>query len=224
VTRLRNMMLEELQRRNYSESTTRAYVRVVRELAAYFRQPPDRLGPEHLRQFQAHLFRERKLNARTVVQYSAGLRFFFVKTLKRHDLLESIPLPKEPRKLPTVLSQGEVTKLIESASSLIVHTKNQIRAKESNLSASCEKRWNRIARATDLTRAKGRLRGQYFQDLGFPIEDVKRPGVRNGDANRQARGTLPPSLRSNPAFAAIPARLCRAIDECANCGSSERRL
>lgn len=119
MTRLRNMMLEELQRRNYSQSTTRAYVRVVRELATYFRQSPDRLGPEHLRQFQAHLFRERKLNARTVVQYSAGLRFFFVKTLKRHDLLESIPLPKEPRKLPTVLSQGEVTRLIESASSLM---------------------------------------------------------------------------------------------------------
>ena len=42
--------------------------------------------------------------------------FFFVKTLKRHYLLESIPLPKEPRTLPTVLSQGEVTTLIESAS------------------------------------------------------------------------------------------------------------
>ena len=84
-----------------------------------FGQPPDRLGPEHLRRFQAHLFRERKLDARTVVQYSAGLRFFFVKTLKRHDLLESIPLPKEPRKLPTVLSQGEVTRLIESASNLM---------------------------------------------------------------------------------------------------------
>ena len=119
MTRLRKMMLEELQRRNYSQSTTRAYVRVVHELAAYFGQPPDRLGPEHLRQFQAHLFRERKLNARTVVQYSAGLRFFFVKTLKRHDLLESIPLPKEPRKLPTVLNQGEVTRLIESASNLM---------------------------------------------------------------------------------------------------------
>jgi hypothetical protein len=45
------MMLEELQRRNYSQSTTRAYVRVVHELAAYFHQPPDRLGPDHLRQF-----------------------------------------------------------------------------------------------------------------------------------------------------------------------------
>ncbi len=119
MTHLRNKMLEELQRRNYSESTIRAYVRVVRELAAYFHQPPDRLGPDHLRQFQAHLFRERKLNARTVVQYSAALRFFFVKTLKRHYLLESIPLPKEPRTLPNVLSQGEVTTLIESASNLM---------------------------------------------------------------------------------------------------------
>ena len=50
---------------------------------SYFHQPPDQLGPDHLRQFQAHLFRERKLDARTVVQYSAALRFFFVKTLKR---------------------------------------------------------------------------------------------------------------------------------------------
>ena len=119
VTRLRNMMLEELQRRNYSQSTVRAYVRTVHQLAAYFHQPPDRLGPEQMRLFQVYLFRERKLNARTVVQYSAALRFFFVKTLKRHYMLENIPLPKEPRKLPTVLSQAEVTTLIESASNLM---------------------------------------------------------------------------------------------------------
>jgi integrase/recombinase XerD len=122
VTRLRTMMLEEIQRRNYSQHTARAYVRVVRELAAYFRRPPDQLGPEHMRLFQAHLFRERKLNARTVVQYSAGLRFFFVKTLKRHYMLESIPLPKEPRTLPKVLSQREVTTLIESAGNLMHRT------------------------------------------------------------------------------------------------------
>src|SRR6266487_2223938 len=84
VTHLRNMMLEELQRRNYSQNTTRAYVRVVRELAKHFHQPPDRLGPDHIRQFQAYLFRERKLEPGTVLQYSAGLRFFFIKTLKRH--------------------------------------------------------------------------------------------------------------------------------------------
>ena len=53
------------------------------EFAEYFHQPPDQLGPEHIRQYQAHLFRDRKLNAGTVEQYVAALRFFFVKTLKR---------------------------------------------------------------------------------------------------------------------------------------------
>src|SRR6266542_1581912 len=105
VTHLRNMMLEELQRRNYSQNTTRAYVRVVRELAKHFHQPPDRLGPDHIRQFQAYLFRERKLEPGTVLQYSAGLRFFFIKTLKRHFMVDNIPLPKEPWKLPIILSQ-----------------------------------------------------------------------------------------------------------------------
>ena len=42
-----------------------------------------------------------------------------MKTLKRHYMLENIPLPKEPRTLPRVLSQGEVTTLIESASNLM---------------------------------------------------------------------------------------------------------
>jgi site-specific recombinase XerD len=81
------MVLEELQRRNYSESTARAYIRAIRDFATHFNQPPDRLGPEHVREYQAHLFRERKLDARTVIQYSAGLRFFFVKTLHRHFMV-----------------------------------------------------------------------------------------------------------------------------------------
>jgi integrase/recombinase XerD len=119
VTRLRQAVLDELQRRNYSESTARAYVRVIREFAAYFRKSPDKLGPEHVREFQTYLFRERHLAPRTVVQYSAGLRFLFVKTLHRHFMVDRIPLPKEPFTLPTILSVAEVTRLIDSASNLM---------------------------------------------------------------------------------------------------------
>jgi integrase/recombinase XerD len=119
VTRLRKMVLEELQRRNYSESTARAYVRVIRDFAAYFHKPPDTLGAEQVREFQAYLFRERKLEPGTVIQYSAGLRFLFVKTLHRPFMVDNIPLPKEALKLPTILSVGEVTRLIDSASNLM---------------------------------------------------------------------------------------------------------
>jgi hypothetical protein len=38
MTRLRKMMLEELQRRNYSQSTTTTYIRTVEDFARYFNQ------------------------------------------------------------------------------------------------------------------------------------------------------------------------------------------
>jgi integrase/recombinase XerD len=122
VTHLRKMMLEELQRRHYSDGTAKAYVRVVRDFAQHFHGSPNQLGPEQIRQYQAHLFHTKKLAPATVSQYTAALRFFFVKTLRKHFLAEHIPFPKQPRRLPTVLSREEVTRLIESASNLYYRT------------------------------------------------------------------------------------------------------
>ena len=83
MTRLRQMMLDELQRRNYSPNTVRTYIHAIEDFARYFGRSPYRLGPEHIRQYQVHLFRERKMSAGTVEGRTAALRFLFVKTLKR---------------------------------------------------------------------------------------------------------------------------------------------
>jgi integrase/recombinase XerD len=112
MTRLRKMMLEELQRRNYSAITTRNYLRVVTEFARHFGKSPDRLGPNELRTYQAYLLTECKLTPGTVINRVAALRFFFVKTLKRHQFREFLPYPRDRRRLPTVLSQEEVSQLI----------------------------------------------------------------------------------------------------------------
>ena len=122
MTQLRKKMLEELQRRNYSHRTAKTYVRIVREFALHFHQPPDKLGPEHIRQYQAYLFRTKKLAPASVSQYVSALRFLFIKTLRRHFLSEHIPFPKSPRRLPTVLSPEEVTRLIDSARNLYHRT------------------------------------------------------------------------------------------------------
>jgi integrase/recombinase XerD len=122
VTQLRKKMLEELQRRNYSHRTAKTYVRIVRDFAEYFHQPPDKLGPEQIRQYQAHLFQARKLSPATVSQYVSALRFLFVKTLRRHFLAEYIPFPKSRKRLPTVLSPEEVTRLIDAACNLYHRT------------------------------------------------------------------------------------------------------
>ena len=116
------MMLEELQRRNYSQETIRAYIRTVSEFAEYFDRSPAQLGPEHIREYQAHLFSVRKLAAQSVAQRTAALRFLFVRTLKRPQMLEHIPFPKRPLRLPIILSRDEVALLIDSAQNLLYRT------------------------------------------------------------------------------------------------------
>ena len=122
MTHLRKMMLEELQRRNYSAITTRNYLRVVTDFAKHFSKSPDRLGLNELRTYQAYLLRERKLTPGTVINQVAALRFFFVKTLKRHQFRDFLPYPQDGRRLPTVLSREEVSRLINAAGTLFRRT------------------------------------------------------------------------------------------------------
>ena len=77
MTHLRKMMLEELERRNYAQTTIDCYIQTIEDFARHFRRPPDQLTPEHIREYQAYLFRERKLAASTVTQRLAALRFFY---------------------------------------------------------------------------------------------------------------------------------------------------
>src|SRR5438552_17139262 len=109
------MMLEELQRRNYAENTIRHYPRAVEEFARRLRFFPHRLGPRHIREYQAELFQKRKLSANSVRQHLAALRFFYIKTLRRAWSLSDTPYPKKTRSLPTILSREEVAQLLHAA-------------------------------------------------------------------------------------------------------------
>ena len=53
-------MIEELQRRNFAETTIRSYVHGVEHFSRYFHRSPDQLGPEHIRKYQAMLFSKLK--------------------------------------------------------------------------------------------------------------------------------------------------------------------
>src|ERR1700730_16429910 len=116
------MMLEELERRNYSAGTTRRYLRFVERFAQHFHKSPDKLGPDHLRSYQAYLLTELKLCPGSVENHVAALRFCFVRTLRRHEFREFLPYPKTQKKLPIILSQEEVARLINASSSLFQRT------------------------------------------------------------------------------------------------------
>jgi integrase/recombinase XerD len=122
VTHLRKMLLEELERRNYSAGTIRYYVRFVERFAQHFGKSPDKLGPDHVRTYQSYLLKQRKLSPGTVEHHVSALRFFYVQTLHRHEFRQFLPYPKVRQKLPKILSREEVARLIEASSGLFERT------------------------------------------------------------------------------------------------------
>jgi site-specific recombinase XerD len=112
MTQLRQRMLEELQRRNYSSRTIRLYLRHVAEFAQHFHHSPDQLGADDIRRYQLFLIQEKKLAWSSYNQIVCALRFFYVKTLKRAFLLSDIPFSRQPQQLPLILSQEEVARIL----------------------------------------------------------------------------------------------------------------
>ena len=116
MTRLRQRTLEELQRRNYSQETTRSYIHAVKQFAEYFGRSPQELGAEEIRRYQLYLLNEKKYSAGTVKVRMSALRFLYIEgqIAPLQDFLDLV-YPKRPKKLPVVLSPEEVARLIEAA-------------------------------------------------------------------------------------------------------------
>src|SRR5215467_10825730 len=111
MTQLRQRMLEELQRRNYSSGTIRLYIQHVAAFAQHFHRPPDQLGVEEIRQYQLFLIEKKKLAWASYKQIVCALRFFYAKTLRRPFQPEDIPFPRKMQQLPLILSPEEVARL-----------------------------------------------------------------------------------------------------------------
>jgi integrase/recombinase XerD len=118
VTPLRQRMLEDLQIRHYSPTTIRIYLHAVTEFAQHFDKSPDQLGPEHIRQYQLCLIKEKKVSRPTFIQVVCALRFLYAHTLNRKISMERIPFPRRERKLPLILSREEVKALLEASANL----------------------------------------------------------------------------------------------------------
>ena len=119
MTKLPERMREELVRRNYAESTIHSYLRIIRDFQRYVGKRLERVGPDDLRKYHTYLLEEKKLAVRTVVQHVAAIRFLYCKTLKRRDMKEDLPYPRNyRRRLPVVLSLEEASRLIDSARNL----------------------------------------------------------------------------------------------------------
>ena len=121
MTVLTQRMREELVRRNYAQTTIRTYLMAIEEFRRHAEKRLDHLGPDDIRRYQCALLEEKKLAVGTVALRVSALRFFYLKVLKKRALRDELPYPKNPkwsRRLPTILTPEEMSRLIDAAKNL----------------------------------------------------------------------------------------------------------
>lgn len=118
MTPLRQRMIEDMQVRNLAPATQRNYIHYAYELAKYFRQSPEELEPDQIKQFQLHLIAERKLSPESVNQSMSALKFLYRVTLDKDWPDQKFPRVRVPHRLPEVLSPEEVLWFLAHVSGL----------------------------------------------------------------------------------------------------------
>jgi len=118
MSELRQRMIDQMTLRGFSPRTHESYLEAVTGLARYYKQSPDQLSSEQVRQYLLYLERERHLAWSSLNVAASGLRFLYFDTLKWEPVKLEIPPRTTPRRLPEVLSREEVDRLISSIPNL----------------------------------------------------------------------------------------------------------
>jgi site-specific recombinase XerD len=112
-------MIEDMQIRNLTPHTQRAYVEQVVRFARHFRKSPEHLGPAEIRTYLLYLAHDKHLAASSIIVAVSALRFFYTITLKRSWIVkDDIPTGRQAKKLPVVLSQDEVARFLAAVDNL----------------------------------------------------------------------------------------------------------
>ena len=112
MTALRERMIEDLQLHGYADKTQESYLRAVRQLSAYCNKPPDRISEDELRGYFLYMKNEKGASRSSCRVALYGIRFFYLKTLRKEwPALELIRFPQE-KTMPVVLSVDEVRRVL----------------------------------------------------------------------------------------------------------------
>lgn len=113
MTPLRQRMIQDMQLRNLSPQTQRAYQHHITGLARFYQTSPDQLGLEEIREYQLYLINERRYSPETVNTFVSAAKFLYNVTLDTPWPENVLPRCRVPRTLPVVLSANEVDEFFE---------------------------------------------------------------------------------------------------------------
>lgn len=112
MTPLRQRMIDDMQLRGLSNKTQEAYLCAIRQLAEHYHKSPEDISEEELRQYFLYLKNVRQLSRSTCTQILCAIKFLFQHTLKKDWKIFDLVRPPKEKKLPVVLSQEEVRRVL----------------------------------------------------------------------------------------------------------------
>lgn len=112
-----NDLKRELTIRKYSNSTMSCYIRYNFDLLKYSRLKPECITQDDISLFLSEKIRRESLSASTVQLIINSLRFYYGEVLKKDFIFDIIP-PRKDKKLPMVLSRGEVFSILDQVENL----------------------------------------------------------------------------------------------------------
>jgi site-specific recombinase XerD len=115
MTELREKMIRAMELHDLSKNTQRSYLAAVSGLARFYRQSPDEMTQEMMEDYFLYLKQGKGHAPTTIGGVITGLRFFYNHVLCQEHLAPHCTFSKKPRKLPTVLTQAEIWKIMNAA-------------------------------------------------------------------------------------------------------------
>lgn len=112
MTNWSERMNQTLQLNGKSERTRDAYIRTVRMLTDFYGKTPDTISEEELRAYFLHRTNVNRWSPKTMRICYCGIRFFFTNVLQHNWHIFNILRAQTEHRLPAILSQEEVRKLL----------------------------------------------------------------------------------------------------------------
>lgn len=110
LRRLTEVMVTE----GFSPRSRRVYRGHVRRFLEWLPENPFQFSVDDVRRYITHQVEDRGISRSTHSQILSAIRFLARKVLERPDAIDQVPAPKKRKRLPVVLSRGEVDRIIEA--------------------------------------------------------------------------------------------------------------
>lgn len=105
--------------KRYSWRTVKAYKHSLRQFLRHFEEvEPGQITRQQIDNYVAGLIRERNISESTQNQILSALKMYYAEVAGQEEKVRDLIRPKKPRRLPQVLSEDEVTRLLKATGNI----------------------------------------------------------------------------------------------------------